>query len=260
MPGAGTGGDAYNGTVERMPCKRSPMPKDKDPASASSSRAARGHDRPPHEIPAGFEERESPRVEIAHGLLDAKHRIALGPAWHLYIYLLSRKPFRTPYVAGGRVVPIWLLAWCEQTTERQVKRWLRTLREKGYIHIEAVRSGRPEGSGVRIRIMKAKEWRGGKMRVFKDEGVGTKVSPPVGTNLSPPSEVQATTTKSYAPLPQNLRLSPSVTHSSSSSIPVGAERDHGRRNAPEASQRPAGGKIEGWEGRSRDDENQTGTG
>lgn len=108
------------------------------------------------------------RLEIAPGLLDSIHRKQLGPAWHLYLYLLHRKAFRSAWVASGRPVPIGVLAWVEGTDESTIYRWLARLRTQRYIVTEVVNTGRKEGSGIRVRILKAKEWKAGKLRVFKD--------------------------------------------------------------------------------------------
>lgn len=122
-----------------------------------------------------YDEIEADRVEIAVGLLEAKHRKAMGPALHFYLYLLHRKRFRSPFVASGRVLPLAVLAWVEGTTERGIRRWLSRLRRHGYIETTIVRTGRRHGSGIKIRILKAKEWHRGVRRTFRD-GVRTKVS------------------------------------------------------------------------------------
>lgn len=108
------------------------------------------------------------RLEVSPGLLDRKHREQLGAAWHLYLYLLSRKAFRSAWVANGLPVPVSILAWVEGVSERVIFRWLARLRKYGYISTRSSHSGVREGTGVRVRILKAKEWHRGRMRVIKD--------------------------------------------------------------------------------------------
>lgn len=127
------------------------------------------------------------RLEIAPGLLDRHHRKQLGPAWHLYLYLLYRKAFRSAWVANGMPLPLAILAWSEGVDERVIKRWLARLRKYGYISTKIANPGVREGSGVRIRILKAKEWHRGTMRVIKDPPPGDKSVPGAGDKNVPGS-------------------------------------------------------------------------
>ena len=111
---------------------------------------------------------ENARIEVAAGLLEPKHRKALGPAWHLYLVLISRKPFGTPWVAGGRSVPMWVMATACGADASTIRRWLRRLERHGYIRTEYRNSGGHSDDGLRVRILKAKDWRRGSLRVLPE--------------------------------------------------------------------------------------------
>jgi hypothetical protein len=120
-------------------------------------------------------------VEIARGLLEPKHREALGPAIFLYLWLLSTKPYKSPMAMGGRPIALWVMATACGSTDREIRRWLARLRKRGYIRTELVNSGLRSKCGVRVRILKAKEWKGPVMRVHHDP-------PPPDKNVLPPPD------------------------------------------------------------------------
>lgn len=161
------------------------------------------------EPPADFEGIEAPRLEIAIGLLEAKHRIALGPAWHLYLYILSRKAFRSPFVAKGKPIPLWLMAFVEGVSERTIDNWLARLRRRGYIATTRKNCGGHDKSksGVIVRILKAKEWRRGRMRVFA-EARAQKVALALAQHLAPAVVVQGSATSGSETSPPKTKILP----------------------------------------------------
>lgn len=96
-------------------------------------------------------------LELARGLLEPKHRRQLGAAWHLYLWLLSAKPYQNGFYLGGRPTSPAVIAAFIEAPERTVKRWIARLHRYGYIETERVRSG------IRVRIVKARDWTGGKV-------------------------------------------------------------------------------------------------
>jgi hypothetical protein len=118
-----------------------------------------------------------PRLEVALGLLSPYHRDRLKGALHFYLWLLSRRrPFYSPWVGGvdpvtarPMVHPVDLLAAIHAVDTRTLRRWIRLCRTGGYIRTETVNTGDRLTSGLRIRILKAKYWRHGRMVVAPDQ-------------------------------------------------------------------------------------------
>ena len=220
------------GTVDRT--ERTPSPEDTPIPE-------------PESIPREF---DHPRLELALGLLTPAHRQRLGPALHAYLVFLSqRRPYDYPWV-GGRdpktkqpmVNPLSLLAAIHQVSERTMRAWIWIMEKGGYVHTEVVRSGFAKGSGLRIRILKAKHWRKGRMRVIPDPSVkrgSGKKSPDQSGKKSPDLTLQPAAAQHEAgSLPQEDKIHPSNKNHSLVTRPwgtVGKKRsqgDKGKTNQP----------------------------
>ena len=125
-----------------------------------------GNPRAPHRIAVVPAESSPQRVEVSAGLLEPRHLAAIGPALGLYLVLIAWKPYGTPFVRGGRPVPLWTLCAATGDAERTIRAHLRRLEAHGYIAAEHVNRGPRHGSGLRVRITKAKDWHAGALRVY----------------------------------------------------------------------------------------------
>ena len=108
------------------------------------------------------------KFDVAQGLIEARHLQAIGPALGLYLFFLKRKPFGTPMVAGGRPVPVAIMRAVTGASERTIRAWLRRLERGGYILTSIVNNGGHDANGIKVRILKAKDWTANKCRMYAD--------------------------------------------------------------------------------------------
>jgi DNA-binding transcriptional ArsR family regulator len=91
-------------------------------------------------------------------LFEAQHYSRMGAAVWLYGWLVLRQTHQSGslgFVLGGKPVSYREIEEETGFNPRTLERWMRTLRDRGYIETEAV------GGGVVIRITKAKQFRQG---------------------------------------------------------------------------------------------------
>lgn len=92
-------------------------------------------------------------IGLHGGIVEEKHRQAMGQAIWLYMWLVKRQTRRNGLVLGGS--PLTFARISEEThyPERSMQRWLRDLQIAGYIEVTYLNF-----KMLRIRILKAKKF------------------------------------------------------------------------------------------------------
>jgi len=92
-------------------------------------------------------------VGLHGGVISAEHQKAMGKSIWLYLWLVKRQTKANGLVLGGAPITYQRIFSEIKVPLRTAQRWLRLLREKGYVEISYLNYHQ-----IRIRILKAKKF------------------------------------------------------------------------------------------------------